>query len=189
VAECAAWNVGTIAVGDLSGIHGDASWGDHGNLDLHGWAFDHFTELLAYKAAERGISVERVDEHDTSKSCAGCVTIDGSQRVNRGLYACDECGLVTNADVNGAENIRQKVLPNLVSDRGDGDNGRMAQPAVRLFDKSTASSPTRAGVPRTIISQRLGNRAVHGTEDVIQVVRGKACPQDIYRFQIYVVYG
>jgi len=36
VAECAAWNVGTIAVGDLSGIRGDANCGDHGSLDLHG---------------------------------------------------------------------------------------------------------------------------------------------------------
>ncbi|PSP83397.1 transposase, partial [Halobacteriales archaeon QS_1_68_17] len=42
-----------------------------------------------------------------------------------------------NADVNGAENIRQKVLPSLACDGGDRDNGWMAQPAVRLFDKST----------------------------------------------------
>jgi hypothetical protein len=49
----------------------------------------------------------------------------------------DACGLVANADVNGAENIRQNGLPNLATDGGDRDNGWMAQPAVRLFDKST----------------------------------------------------
>ena len=137
VSECATQNVGTIAVGDLSGIREGADWGSHGNLDLHGWAFDRFTEMLEYKAAERGISVERVDERDTSKSCAPCGRTDDSQRVERGLYVCEECGLVANADVNGAENIRQKVLPNLACDGGDRDNGWMAQPAVRLFDKST----------------------------------------------------
>ncbi len=137
VAECAARNVGTIAVGDLSGIREDADWGDHGNLDLHGWAFDRFIEMLEYKAAERGINVERVDERDTSKSCASCGTTDDSQRVERGLYVCEACGLVANADVNGAANIRQKVLPSLACDGGDRDNGWMAQPAVRLFDKST----------------------------------------------------
>ena len=93
--------------------------------------------MLEYKATERGISVELVDERDTSKSCACCGTTDDTQRVERGLYVCDECELVANADVNGAENIRQKVLPSLACDGGDRDNGWMAQPAVRLFDKST----------------------------------------------------
>ena len=92
---------------------------------------------LGIEAAERGISVELVDERDTSKSCACCGTTDDTQRVERGLYVCDKCGLVANADVNGAENIRQKVLPSLACDGGDRDNGWMAQPGVRLFDKST----------------------------------------------------
>jgi len=135
--ECVVRNVGTITVGDLSGIREGTDWGDHGNLDLHGWAFDRFTELLEYKAAEHGISVERVDERETSKSCASCGTTEDSHRVERGLYVCEVCGLVANADVNGDENIRQKVLPTLACDGGDRDNGWMAQPAVRLFEKST----------------------------------------------------
>jgi putative transposase len=40
------------------------------------------------------------------------------------------------ADSNSAENIRQKTLPNLACDGGDRDNGWLAQPAVRLFDRS-----------------------------------------------------
>ncbi|WP_135366650.1 RNA-guided endonuclease InsQ/TnpB family protein [Halosimplex halophilum] len=148
VTECAARNVGTIAVGDLTGIREGADWGDHGNLDLHGWAFDRFTEMLEYKAAERGISVERVDERETSKSCGSCGTTDDSQRVERGLYVCEACGLVANADVNGAENIRQKVLPTLACDGGDRDTGWMAQPAVRLFDKSTGRVAPQEQVTR-----------------------------------------
>ena len=137
VVECAARGVGTIVVGDLAGIREGTDWGDHGNLDVHEWAFDRFTEMLEYKATERGISVDLVDERDTSKSCACCGTTDDTQRVERGLYVCEVCELVANADVNGAENIRQKVLPSLACDGGDRDNGWMAQPAVRLFDKST----------------------------------------------------
>jgi putative transposase len=139
VAECVERGVGTLVVGDLGGIregeNGDpTNWGDHGNLDLHGWAFDRFTTMLDYKAEAEGIEVEPVSERDTSKSCSVCGRCDDSQRVERGLYVCDNCGLVANADTNGAENIRQKVLPN--PQREDRDNGWMAQPAVRLFDKT-----------------------------------------------------
>ena len=106
--------------------------GDHRNLDLHGWAFDCFMSMLEYKAEVHGIELVQKSERETSKSCPACGRCDDGQRVKRGLYVCDECGLVANADTNGAENIRQKVLPN--PQREDRDNGWMAQPAVRLFD-------------------------------------------------------
>ena len=140
VSESVKRGVGTIVVGDLGGIredeNGDArNWGKHGNLDLHGWAFDRFTSMLDYKAEERGIAVITKSERNTSKTCSTCGRSADRQRVQRGLYVC-ECGLVANADSNGAENIRQKVLPNLACDGGDRDNGWLAQPAVRLFDCS-----------------------------------------------------
>jgi len=142
VAECVERGVGTIVVGDLSGIREDEdgevkNWGRHGNLDLHGWAFDRFTSMLEYKAEERGIDVEQVDERGTSKTCSECGTTDGSQRVERGLYVCKSCGVIANADVNGAENIRQKVPPSLAPDGRDRSTGWLAQPAVYLFDKLT----------------------------------------------------
>ena len=148
IAECVDRGVGTVAVGDLGGIREDdetndaRNWGDHGNLDLHGWAFDRFASMLEYKAEAEGITVELVSEHDTSKTCSACGTTDDGQRVKRGLYICDKCSTVANADTNGAENIRQKVLPNLAADGGqDRDNGWLAQPAVRLFDRSGAFVP------------------------------------------------
>ncbi|SEP03035.1 transposase [Halogranum amylolyticum] len=149
VTECVERGVGTLVVGDLGGIReGDESgesrnWGDHGNLDLHGWAFDRFTTLLDYKAESEGIDVELVSERDTSKSCSACGQTDKTQRVERGLYVCEKCDTVANADVNGAENIRQKVLLSLVTDGGDRDNGWLAQPSVCLFD-----SESGAFVPR-----------------------------------------
>ena len=142
VEECVERGVGTLVVGDLGGIRDDdesgesRNWGDHGNLDLHGWAFDRFTTLLDYKAEAKGIDVELVSERDTSKSCSVCGHTDDNQRVERGLYVCEECDTVANADVNGAENIRQNVLPSLACDGGDRDNGWLAQPAVHLFARS-----------------------------------------------------
>jgi putative transposase len=147
VERCADRGVGTIVVGDLTNIRESSDWGDSGNLALHGWAFDRFTTMLDYKAEEHGIDVEQVDERGTSRTCSACGAEDGSQRVERGLYVCDSCGLVANADCNGAENVRQKVLPNLATDGGrERDNGWMAQPAVRLFDKSTGRVSPREQV-------------------------------------------
>jgi len=126
--------IGGIREDDENGA--SRNWGDHGNLDLHGWAFDRFTTLLDYKAEAEGVDVELVSERDTSKSCSACGHTDDNQRVERGLYVCEECDTVANADVNGAESIRQKVLPSLATDGGDRDNGWLAQPAVHLFDRS-----------------------------------------------------
>jgi hypothetical protein len=106
---------------DFGGIRededGPRNWGDHGNLDLHGWAFDRFTTILNYKAETEGVTVETVSERNTSKSCSVCGRCDDSQRVEHELYVCDEIGIVASADTNGAKNIRQTVLP--TPERGD----------------------------------------------------------------------
>jgi putative transposase len=145
VERCVGENVGTIVIGDLSDIREDdeteesKNWGTHGNLDLHSWAFDRFTDLLTYKAEMEGITVEQVSERDTSKSCSCCGRKRDANRVERGLYICDECGTAANADVNGAENIRQKVSPSSLSLSVNRSNGWLAQPSTYLFDKATGA--------------------------------------------------
>lgn len=135
---CVEKGVGTIAVGNLGGVRktetGDVrNWGSEGNKKLHGWEFARFTQLLEYKALERGIVVERVDESYTSQTCSVCGQRDEENRVERGLYVCEDCDTVANADVNGAENIRRKITR---SPRGeDTSTGCLAQPSVSLFDK------------------------------------------------------
>jgi putative transposase len=148
ITECLDRSVGTLIVGKLTGIREDENgdpkqWGPHGNLDLHSWPFDRFPELLEYKGETVGIDVCHESERDTSKTCSVCGRKRGANRVERGLYVCDACGLVANADTNGAENLRQKVLPNLATDGGDRDTGWMAQPAVRLFDRSEGTFAPR----------------------------------------------
>ena len=151
VERCVEKDVGTIAIGNLGGIREDEDgdvkdWGKHGNLDLHSWAFDRFTNLLEYKAESEGISVERVSERGTSKSCSCCGRERKTNRVERGLYVCDECGVVANADVNGAENIRRKVSPSLACDGGDRSNGWLAQPSTYLFDSESGCFAPREQV-------------------------------------------
>jgi transposase len=132
-------------IGDLSDIREDEesdesrNWGKHGNLDLHSWAFDRFTKLLNYKAEMEGISVEKVSERDTSKSCSCCGRTRDANRVERGLYVCDECETVANADVNGAENIRQKVSPSSPNLSVNRSNGWLAQPSTFLFNTETGA--------------------------------------------------
>jgi putative transposase len=151
IAECLDRNVGTLIVGKLAGIREDENgdtknWGAHGNLDLHSWPFDSFPSMLEYKGEAVGIDVRREDERGTSKSCSACGRKRRANRVERGMYVCDECGLVANADTNGAENLRQKVLPNRATNGGDRDTGWMAQPAVRLFDRSEGTFAPREQV-------------------------------------------
>ena len=136
VEQCAERDVGTIAIGHPKHIREDEDWGRHGNKRLHDWAFETLLSHIEYKAQDRGIDVERVDEYElaTSITCCKCGRKVDSNRVERGLYVCDDCGLVANSDLNAAENMRATVTPNPPQDRS---NGCLAQPSVRLFDKST----------------------------------------------------
>ena len=151
VERCVEKGVGRINVGDLEGVREDEAgksknWGRHGNLDLHGWAFDRFTKILTYKAKVEGIEVVEVSERNTSKTCCVCGREDDSQRVKRGLYICEDCDAAFNADVNGAENIRLNINDESNSESsgqlsGDRSTGWLAQPGVYLYDLSNGFSP------------------------------------------------
>ncbi|MFB6186379.1 MAG: RNA-guided endonuclease TnpB family protein, partial [Halobacteriaceae archaeon] len=122
VEQCAARDVGTIAVGHPKDIRADEDWGRHGNKRLHDWAFDSLIQHIEYKAEERSIEVERVDEYElaTSKTCCACGMKADSNRVERGLYVCETCELVANSDLNAAENMRATVTPSPETDRSNG---------------------------------------------------------------------
>ncbi len=146
-------SVGRIYVGDLEGVRknedGESKdWGKHGNLDLLGWAFDRFTDILTFKAKVEGIEVVEVSELDTSKTWCVCGREDESQRVERGLYVCDGHDVAFNADVNGAENIRLNInsdeesnSESLASLDEDRSTGWLAQPGVYLHDLSCGFHP------------------------------------------------
>jgi putative transposase len=151
IEQCVEREVSRINVGELAGVREEENgesknWGRHGNLDLHGWAFDRFTSILTYKAKVEGIEVVEVSERDTSKTCCVCGREDDSQRVERGLFVCEECDAAFNADVNGAENIRLNINNESNSESSasldeDRSTGWLAQPGVYLHDLSCGFQP------------------------------------------------
>ena len=154
VERCVEKEVGRIKIGDLEGVREDEdgeakNWGRHGNLDLHGWAFDRFTSILEYKAKVEGIEIEKVDEQSTSKTCCVCGKTDQNQRVERGLYVCEEHDDAFNADVTRAENIRLEINESNSKSSASLDEDRctgwLAQPPVYLYDLSCGFQPNESG--------------------------------------------
>jgi putative transposase len=88
-------------------------------------------KMLTYKARLKGIRVVKEPEDYTSQTCCMCGTICKSNRVHHGLYVCGQCGVVINADVNGAINILKRYLPEQIS--VSWSSGCLAQPAVNRF--------------------------------------------------------
>jgi len=144
IGECIERDVETLVVGWPEDVRSD-DLGKTANKWLHTWAFDRLYQYLAYKGEEQGVEVLKKNEWNTSKTCCECGEMADSNRVERGLYVCDSCGMVANADCNGAENIRQKITPSPSQDRS---NGCLAQPSVYLFDTSTGEiAPQEQVVP------------------------------------------
>jgi len=107
IRQCVSRGVGTIVIGDLTGILEDKDYGGSTNQKLHNWPFAEIRRQIEYKALEQGIEVIAVSERNTSKCChiCGCV----GKRNPRGLLTCTGCGVEINSDVNGAFGILNKV--------------------------------------------------------------------------------
>jgi len=145
VERCVEQELGRINIRKPAGVREDDNaesnnGGRHENIDLHGWTFDRFSNILEHKAKLKGIEVVEVSERNTSKTCCVCGRKDDSQRVERGLYVCETC-------VNGAEDIRLGINgteSNSESARqlsGDRSTGWLAQPGVYFHDLSSGFSP------------------------------------------------
>jgi putative transposase len=106
--------------------------------------FDKLIKLLTYKAEEKGIKVEPIEESYTSK----CSFLDNEfsqkqtkykgKRVHRGLFR-SATSILINADVNAAYNILLKGDPQALSKRSVGGVGgyvvyplRVSYPAMKL---------------------------------------------------------
>ena len=106
VKYCHAKGIGTIVLGDLTGIRNNIKARKKERQKLHQWAFSKIAELVTYKAKALGIKVKVIDEAYTSQTCPKC----GNRKkpTNRN-YTCN-CGFKYHRDGVGAINIRQKYL-------------------------------------------------------------------------------
>lgn len=130
IRECQERGVGTLFVGNLTGIRKGADYGKRTNQKLHGWPFAQIVEQLRYKGEEVGIEVVSVSERGTSSMCPACGA--KTTRPRRGLLVCSKCGLVVNSDLAGAINILTKYRP----DESHGVEGTFpALPSPALLDR------------------------------------------------------
>ena len=103
-----------IVVGDLKGIRQERR-GRSFNRRLSSQPFYLFKQMLTYKANWEGIRVLTVPEAYTSQICHRC-GVRGHRVAGR--FSCPNCGLVCDADLNGAWNIGKRAHGLLRHDAG-----------------------------------------------------------------------
>jgi len=134
--------VGTVVVGDLTGIRERIDYGEKANQRLHQWAYGKFLRMIEYKARLHGMTVKRVGEAYTSQTCPSC----GSRHKPHGReYICG-CGFEGHRDIVGAANIRKKYLG---QDEPTGSSlrvaGEMASPTGVRYRPHMRCNPATAG--------------------------------------------
>ena len=94
----------------------DASWG-------------RFIQILAYKAESAGMSVQKVDARNTSKTCSRCGNIQDMPLDVR-KYDCKSCGYHEDRDVNAAKNVLKRATLGQRESHARGDDVRPQREAV-----------------------------------------------------------
>jgi len=105
--------VGRIIMGDVAHIREEKDMGRVKNQKFHRWPYARIEGMLAYKAEDKGIAVEKQEESYTSQCSPYAAevseaTADKKSRKHRGLYIAG--GTAWNADCVGAYNILKKYL-------------------------------------------------------------------------------
>ena len=106
-------NVSRIIIGDITHIRDEKNIGRINNQKFHKWPFGRITNLLSYKAEDRGIDIDTQEEKYTSQCSPYAKEVSEeyarkSNRKHRGLYVVE--GKAYNADCVGAYNILKKYL-------------------------------------------------------------------------------
>ena len=134
---CKDKGIGTIVLGDLTGIRDNINYGKCANQRLHQWAFGKITSLITYKSKVLGIKVVQIDEAYTSQTCPAC---GNRKKPNNRDYAC-KCGFRYHRDGVGAINIFRKY------------QGCLGDPVVAAMGSSRMAPPLgfRLEVPVALV--------------------------------------
>ena len=124
---CISNDIGTIIIGYNEGWKQKVKIGKKNNQNFVSIPFLKLVRQIEYKSEMVGIKVVRITEEYTSQTCSSCGVVRKSNRKYRGLYACKDCGLVLNADVNASRNMIQKGVP---ESKWLGDRGCLNHPLV-----------------------------------------------------------
>ena len=102
-----------------------------------GWGI--IRNQLVYKAEWAGKQLVEVDPRRTSRICSGCGAVDPDSRQGKS-YACRQCGLSIDADVNAARNILKRAVSSPVG----------TSPKIRRSFDCRSSLNTRTAVARCL---------------------------------------
>jgi putative transposase len=78
---------------------------------IHDAGWNMFANMLAYKAEGAGCKVVFVDPKNTTKECSRCRNIRKDLTLWDREYACPNCGLSMDRDMNAARNILMRATP------------------------------------------------------------------------------
>lgn len=109
IQSCIDQKLGQLAIGELKGIKQHGHLGKKNNQHFQAIPYGLFKQKLQSKCAVYGIQYTQVNEAYTSQTCHCCGRVRKANRVHRGLYRCDMCKTIWNADINGSINIGKKV--------------------------------------------------------------------------------
>jgi putative transposase len=131
-----------IVLGDLKDIRKRAK-GKRMNRIVSGMPYFKLTEQVRYKAAWEGISVFKISERDTSKTCHRCGSMNTSRLV-QSVLECHGCGLVYNADLNGAVNIAKRFWEQAFQNGATGSTPvTLPEPNLRAHDEERSYQTKR----------------------------------------------
>ncbi len=120
-------NVDTVYVGDLTDVL-DSHWSATVNTKTHAfWSHRQLVDRLELTLGDVGITVERVNEFDSSSTCPECESEDVLR--DGDSFRCHECELDAHSDIAGAWNLLQDEV------------GPMARPAA-LSAERDRDAPT-----------------------------------------------
>jgi putative transposase len=101
---------GTLAIGDVRDSAGGERMAGMAAMSqqiISLWSHGKTRQYITYKAQAAGITVELIDEHDTSTTCPRCA--HQSTPTGR-VYRCPWCGLVAHRDAVGSVTILSRTV-------------------------------------------------------------------------------
>lgn len=100
--------IGTIVVGDCSGIHNEPKLGKKNNQKVVQHPEQRLLSYIKYKFEDIGGVVKTTPESYTSRTCPECGLVKKTSANGR-IFKCQGCGLEYDRDGIGAINIYKKV--------------------------------------------------------------------------------
>ena len=144
VEECVKVNTAIVVGGDLKDIKKDMdtgqgkNWNKKASQNWQQFPTRKLASHLRYKLARRGILyIERSERGTSKRRCCMCGCTDRKKlhRVRRGMFRCENCGIVQHADLNGSGNQLAMYLHHGVLEGSPtGSSGRLARPTVWRWD-------------------------------------------------------